>query len=63
VLGSLTQREFLKHELPSFMQPMASVFADHAYSIDPLKTWWNANVGLALMQDAIGLVTGQTTVD
>jgi raffinose/stachyose/melibiose transport system substrate-binding protein len=63
VLGNVTQREFLKPELPNFMQPMASVFANHAYAIDPLQTWWNANVGLALLQDAIGLVTGQRTVD
>jgi raffinose/stachyose/melibiose transport system substrate-binding protein len=63
VLGSLTQGEFLKQELPSFMQPTAPVFADHAYVINPQLTWWNANVGLALQQDAIGLVTGQTTID
>src|SRR5262249_23733477 len=63
VQGSLTQREFLKQELPSFMQPMASVLANHTYTIDPLQTWWNANVGLTLQTDAIGLVTGQLTVD
>jgi raffinose/stachyose/melibiose transport system substrate-binding protein len=63
VQGSLTQREFLKQEIPSFMQPMASVFANRSYAIDPLQTWWNADVGLALLQDAIGLITRQTTVD
>jgi raffinose/stachyose/melibiose transport system substrate-binding protein len=63
VLGSLTQREFLKQEIPSFMRPMASVFSDHAYVINPTLTWWNPSVGNALMQDAIGLVTGQRTVD
>jgi raffinose/stachyose/melibiose transport system substrate-binding protein len=63
VLGNLTQREFLEQEIPSFMRPFASVFANHSYAIDPLQTWWNPNVGLALLQDAIGLVTGQTTVD
>jgi raffinose/stachyose/melibiose transport system substrate-binding protein len=63
VQGSLTQREFLKQELPSFMQPMASVLANHTYTIDPLQSWWNANVGLTLQTDAIGLVTGQLTVD
>jgi raffinose/stachyose/melibiose transport system substrate-binding protein len=44
------------------MQPMASVFEDHAYVLNPTLTWWNPNVGNALSQDAIGLVTGQTTV-
>jgi raffinose/stachyose/melibiose transport system substrate-binding protein len=63
VQGSLTQREFLEQEFPTFMQPMASVFASHAYTIDPLQTWWNASVGSTLQQDAIGLVTGEMTVD
>jgi raffinose/stachyose/melibiose transport system substrate-binding protein len=63
VQGSLTQREFLEQEIPGFMRPMASVLANHSYAIDPLETWWNESVGLTLMQDAIGLVTGQTTVD
>jgi raffinose/stachyose/melibiose transport system substrate-binding protein len=63
VTGSLTQREFLRQELPSFMQPFATVFAEHAYAINPVLTWWNPNVALALEQDAIGLVTGQRTVD
>jgi raffinose/stachyose/melibiose transport system substrate-binding protein len=63
VQGSLTQREFLRQELPSFMWPMAPVFSNHAYMISPVQSWWNPNVGLVLLQDAIGLVTGQTTVD
>jgi raffinose/stachyose/melibiose transport system substrate-binding protein len=63
VVGSLTQREFIRQELPSFMQPMAPVFANHAYVLNPTLTWWNPAVGNALLQDAIGLVTGQTTVD
>jgi raffinose/stachyose/melibiose transport system substrate-binding protein len=63
VLGGLTQRDFLKQELPSFAQPLAPVLAARAYVINPTQTWWNADVSLALQQDAIGLVTGQTTVD
>jgi raffinose/stachyose/melibiose transport system substrate-binding protein len=61
--GSLTQREFLRQEIPSFMQPMAPVFAADTYVIDPSMAWWNPAVQLALWQDAIGLVTGQMTVD
>jgi raffinose/stachyose/melibiose transport system substrate-binding protein len=61
--GSLTQREFLRQEIPSFMQPMESVLRNHAYVLNPTLTWWNPSVGNALMQDAIGLVTGQRTVD
>jgi raffinose/stachyose/melibiose transport system substrate-binding protein len=63
VIGNLTQREFLRNELPSFMQPMASVFAAHAYAINPIFTWWNPDVGLVLQQDGIGLLTGQLTTD
>jgi raffinose/stachyose/melibiose transport system substrate-binding protein len=63
VQGSLTQREFLRQEIPSFMQAMAPVFASHAYVLNPTLTWWNPSVSNALMQDAIGLVTGQRTVD
>jgi raffinose/stachyose/melibiose transport system substrate-binding protein len=63
VIGALTQREFLRRELPSFLQPMAHVLAAHAYVINPVLTWWNPSVGNVLQQVAIGLVTGQTTVD
>jgi raffinose/stachyose/melibiose transport system substrate-binding protein len=63
VSGSLTQREFLTQELPGFMQPMAPVFAAHAYAVNPVHTWWNPNVGLVLQQDGVGLLTGQLTVD
>jgi raffinose/stachyose/melibiose transport system substrate-binding protein len=62
-IGNLTQRDFLKNELPSFMQPMAPVFAAHAYAINPLLTWWNPDVGQVLLQDGVGLLTGQITVD
>jgi hypothetical protein len=31
--------------------------------MSPLQTWWNPNVGLALEQDGVGLLTGQSTVD
>ncbi len=28
-----------------------------------VRRWWNPNVLLALQQDAVGLLTGQSTVD
>jgi raffinose/stachyose/melibiose transport system substrate-binding protein len=61
--GSVTQREFLKQELPSFLEPMAPVLANHAYVLNPSLSWWNPNVLNALQQEAVGLLTGQTTVD
>ena len=61
--GTLTQYEFLKNELPSYMSAFSPVFSAHAYYVDPLATWWNASVEASLQQNQIGLITGQTTID
>jgi raffinose/stachyose/melibiose transport system substrate-binding protein len=61
--GGLTQYQFLKQQIPSFMSAMAPVFKQHAYVIDPTQSWWNADVLLTLRQDAVGLFTGQETPD
>ena len=61
--GGLTQDEFLKGQLPAFMSGFATIFKDHEYIVDPLADLGNANVSLALPQDAIGLITGQETPD
>ena len=45
------------------MSAFATVFKSHDYVIDPTQSWWNSNVLLALQQDGIGLITGQTTID
>jgi raffinose/stachyose/melibiose transport system substrate-binding protein len=62
ILGGLTQYEFLKSQIPPFMSDFASVFKAHAYVIEPQDSWWNANVLLALQQNQIGLITGQSTI-
>ena len=36
---------------------------DHAYVVNPVQTWWNPNVLLALQQDEVGLITGQQSID
>ena len=59
----MTQYEFLKNELPSYMSAFSPVFSSHAYYVDPLATWWNASVEASLQQNQIGLITGQTTID
>ena len=59
----MTQYEFLKQQIPSFMSAMAPVFKQHAYVVDPTQSWWNADVLYALEQDGIGLFTGQETPD
>ncbi len=61
--GSLTQYQFLKDDLPSNMTTFTSVFAGHAYVINPQEKWWNADVLGALEQDDIGLITGQESID
>jgi raffinose/stachyose/melibiose transport system substrate-binding protein len=62
-LGGLTQYEFLKQQIPSFMSAMAPVFKQHAYVVDPTQSWWNADVLYTLEQDDVGLFTGQETPD
>jgi raffinose/stachyose/melibiose transport system substrate-binding protein len=62
-VGGLTQYEFLKGQIPPFMSSFATVFKDHEYVVAPDESWWNGNVGLALSQDGIGLLTGQLTID
>jgi raffinose/stachyose/melibiose transport system substrate-binding protein len=63
VTGALTPYEFLKGQLPAFLSSFAPAFAKHEYVIQPDFYWWNANVRLTLDQDAVGLLTGQTTID
>ena len=63
IRGGLTQYEFLKSELPSFMSSLAPVLSRSEYVINPAETWWNENVQLTLKTDEVGLLTGQTTID
>jgi len=64
LIGSLTQYEFLHEQLPSFMSPsFNTAFATQNYVVSPSSQWWNGDVLLALQTDAIGLITGQETVD
>jgi raffinose/stachyose/melibiose transport system substrate-binding protein len=63
LVGGVTQYQFLHGQIPAFMSAFAPVFKNHAYVINPGQTWWNANVGLTLNQDGIGLITGQSSID
>jgi raffinose/stachyose/melibiose transport system substrate-binding protein len=62
ILGGITQYEFLKNEVPTFMSSMAPVFQGDKYAVLPDLTWWNSAVNLALSQ-SIGLLTGQLSID
>jgi raffinose/stachyose/melibiose transport system substrate-binding protein len=62
-LGGLTPFELLKGQAPPFMSPLAPVLKGHEWVLNPDVTWWNPSVLVALETDAIGLVTGQETID
>ncbi len=63
IRGSVTQYQFLHKELPSFMPTLAPVVQHGEYVLNPALSWWNPNIALVMEQDAIGLITGQTTID
>jgi raffinose/stachyose/melibiose transport system substrate-binding protein len=61
--GGMTQYQILKGLIPDSMSSFASMFRDRAYITDPTQTWWNPAVVLALQQNGIGLITGQSAID
>jgi raffinose/stachyose/melibiose transport system substrate-binding protein len=63
IQGGLTQYELLRDQPPPFLSKFAQAFAEHEYVINPSQSWWNAGTSLALQQDGIGLITGQSTVE
>jgi raffinose/stachyose/melibiose transport system substrate-binding protein len=63
IKGGLTPDEFRKNELPPFMSSFAPLLVGRDYVIQPSLSWCNAGVQAALQQQAIGLLTGQSTVD
>jgi raffinose/stachyose/melibiose transport system substrate-binding protein len=63
IKGTLTQYEFGHQQLQPYMSSFKTLFANREYMINPGQTFWNPNVLDALHQDAVGLLTGQTTVD
>jgi raffinose/stachyose/melibiose transport system substrate-binding protein len=63
IRGGLTQVQFLKGELPAFMPTIGPVLAHGEYVVNPAQEWWNPSVSVAIQTDAVGLLTGQTTID
>lgn len=61
--GGVTQYELLKGQIPDYVSSFSAVIDQHEYVNDPTQSWWNADTLLALQQDGIGLITGQTTID
>src|SRR5262249_40305145 len=61
--GGLTQQQLLDGRIPGYMSDFRPVFAKRAYVASPVYGWWNPNVTLALQQNAIGLITGQRSID
>jgi raffinose/stachyose/melibiose transport system substrate-binding protein len=63
ITGALTPFQLLKGQAPPYMSPMAAPLKGHEYVPEPSLTWWNPDVRVTLETDAIGLVTGQETID
>jgi raffinose/stachyose/melibiose transport system substrate-binding protein len=61
--GGLTQQEFLDGRIPEHMADFRPVLATGAYVASPVYGWWNPNVALARQQNAVGLITGQRSID
>ena len=63
LLGNVTQYQFLHGQLPANLAGFAPALAAHEYALNPELTWWNPGVAMALNQDGVGLITGQTSID
>jgi raffinose/stachyose/melibiose transport system substrate-binding protein len=61
--GGVTPYQFVKGQLPAYLSSFAPVIKAHRYGVNPVETWWNADVGNVLSQDGIGLITGQRSID
>jgi raffinose/stachyose/melibiose transport system substrate-binding protein len=60
--GGLSQYQLIHEQIPAFMSDFTDFFAEHRYAIAPYQRWWNPAVTRAA-QTAIGLVTGQSSID
>jgi raffinose/stachyose/melibiose transport system substrate-binding protein len=61
--GGLTQDQFARNRLPKYASSFSPMIAQQKYVPAPIYSWGNANVGLALEQNAIGVITGQRSID
>src|SRR5262249_50266589 len=61
--GGLTQDQFVRNRLPKDESDFSPVIAQQKYVPAPVYSWGNANVVLALEQNAIGVITGQRSID
>jgi len=63
VNGGLSQEQFKKGRLPSYLSSYARLFKAQKYGVNPVQKWWNAAVGTVLTNYGPGLLTGQTSID
>jgi raffinose/stachyose/melibiose transport system substrate-binding protein len=63
LLGNVTQYQFLHRQLPAYLASVAPALATYEYSLTPELTWWNPGIAMALNQQGLGLITGQTSID
>jgi raffinose/stachyose/melibiose transport system substrate-binding protein len=63
VNGWITQDDLLKGRVPSRLSNLAPMLENGTTVLNPGAYYWNADVGQALATNAIGLITGQRSVD
>jgi raffinose/stachyose/melibiose transport system substrate-binding protein len=63
IKGNLSPDELLRAEPPPFMSSLAAPLAAHDYRFQASTGWWNAGIQTALEEQALGLFTGQSTID
>jgi raffinose/stachyose/melibiose transport system substrate-binding protein len=62
IQGGMTQPQFKKRQVPTFMASESTAVARRAYVISPVETLWNTSVYVEMQQDEIGIITGQRSV-
>jgi raffinose/stachyose/melibiose transport system substrate-binding protein len=63
LLGDVTQYQFLHGQLPANLASFVPALATHEYALNPELTWGNPSIAMALNQQGLGLITGQTSID
>jgi raffinose/stachyose/melibiose transport system substrate-binding protein len=63
IAGGLSEAQLRKGSFPGYLSGFVPLYKQGRYGINPVETWWNAGVGLALTTYGTGLLTGQQSID
>jgi raffinose/stachyose/melibiose transport system substrate-binding protein len=61
--GGLSEAQLREGRFPDYLSSFVPLYNQGRYGINPIETWWNADVGNALSTYGPGLLTGQSSVD